>query len=110
MNLRNLAIWGAILVAAVVIYSVMQGQTRSGAAPTDIAYSEMISKIDSGDVAKADVSDPAIVVTDKSGREFRAFGPKDTMVLQQHLDAHKDIKTSFPPNSPNLLLDRKSVV
>jgi cell division protease FtsH len=104
MNLRNLAIWGAILVAAVVIYSVMQGQTRSGAQPTDIAYSEMISKIDSGDVSKADVGDPAIVVTDKSGREFRAFGPKDNMVLQQHLDAHKDIKTSFPPNSPNLLL------
>ncbi len=104
MNLRNLAIWGAILVAAVVIYSVMQGQTRSGAAPQDIAYSEMISKIDSGDVAKADVGDPAIVVTDKSGHEFRAFGPKDNQVLQQHLDAHKDIKTSFPPNSPNLLL------
>ena len=104
MNLRNLAIWGAILVAAVVIYSVMQGQTRSGAAPTDIAYSEMISKIDSGDVTKADVGDPAIVVTDKSGREFRAFGPKDNLVLQQHLNDHKDIKTSFPPNSPNLLL------
>jgi cell division protease FtsH len=104
MNLRNLAIWGAILVAAVVIYSVMQGQTRSGAAPTDIAYSEMISKIDSGEVAKADVGDPAIVVTDKSGREFRAFGPKDNLVLQQHLNDHKDIKTSFPPNSPNLLL------
>ena len=33
MNLRNLAIWGAILVAAVLIYSVMQGQTRGGATP-----------------------------------------------------------------------------
>jgi cell division protease FtsH len=104
MNLRNLAIWGAILVAAVVIYSVMQGQTRGGAAPTDIAYSEMLAKIDSGDVTKADVGDPAIIVTDKNGHEFRAFGPKDNLVLQQHLDAHKDIKTSFPPNSPNLLL------
>jgi cell division protease FtsH len=104
MNLRNLAIWGAILVAAVVIYSVMQGQARGGAAPTDIAYSEMLSKIDSGDVATADVGDPAIIVKDKNGREFRAFGPKDNLVLQQHLDAHKDIKTSFPPNSPNLLL------
>jgi cell division protease FtsH len=104
MNLRNLAIWGAILVAAVVIYSVMQNQTHSGAAPADIAYSEMLAKIDSGDVVKADVGDPAIIVQDKSGHEFRAFGPKDNLVLQQHLDAHKDIKTSFPPNSPNLLL------
>ncbi len=104
MNLRNLAIWGAILVAAVVIYSVMQGQSRGGVAPTDIAYSDMLSKIDSGDIVRADVGDPTIVVTDKGGREFRAFGPKDNLVLQQHLDAHKDIKTSFPPNSPNLLL------
>ena len=104
MNLRNLAIWGAILVAAVVIYSVMQGQTRGGASPTDIAYSEMLAKIDAGDVATADVGDPAIIVKDKSGHEFRAFGPKDNQVLQQHLAAQKDIKTSFPPNSPNLLL------
>ncbi|HXQ15279.1 MAG TPA: ATP-dependent zinc metalloprotease FtsH [Caulobacteraceae bacterium] len=104
MNLRNLAIWGAILVAAVVIYSVMQGQTRGGASPTDIAYSDMLAKIDSGDIAKADVGDPAIVVTDKGGHEFRAFGPKDNLVLQQRLADHKDIKTSFPPNSPNLLL------
>jgi len=104
MNLRNLAIWGAILVAAVVIYTVMQGQTRSANAPTDIAYSDLISKIDSGDVVKADVGDPAIVITDKSNHEFRAFGPKDNQVLQQHLNDHKDIKTSFPPSSPNLLL------
>ena len=104
MNLRNLAIWGAILVAAVVIYSVMQGQTRSANAPTDIAYSDLLSKIDAGDVVKADVGDPAIVITDKSNHEFRAFGPKDNQVLQQHLNDHKDIKTSFPPSSPNLLL------
>ena len=29
MNVRNLAIWGVILVAVALIYSVMQGQSRS---------------------------------------------------------------------------------
>ncbi len=43
MNLRNLAIWGAILVAAVLIYSVMQGQTRGGATPQDLAYSDLLT-------------------------------------------------------------------
>ena len=105
MNLRNLAIWGAILVAAVVIYSVMQGQTRSGAPPVELAYSDLLSKIDEGDIAKVDVGDPAIEVTDKSGHDFRAIGPSDNdPELQQHLDAHKDIKTSFQQPGPNLLV------
>ena len=43
MNVRNLAIWGVILIAVALIYSVMQGQTRGGAAPQDLAYSDLLA-------------------------------------------------------------------
>ncbi|HZZ87387.1 MAG TPA: ATP-dependent zinc metalloprotease FtsH, partial [Caulobacteraceae bacterium] len=106
MNLRNLAIWGAILVAAVVIYSVMQNQTRGGAAPTDIAYSQLISKIDSGDAKSVNVSGPTIDLTDKTGREFRAIGPSDNdTLLQQHIEAHKEgLTLTYQRPGPNLLV------
>jgi cell division protease FtsH len=105
MNLRNLAIWGAILVAAVVIYSVMQGQTRGGATPADIPYSGLLSKIDQGDATKVEVTGQSIVLSDKSGHDFRAIGPSDNdPVLQQHLDTHKDVVLTYQRPGPNLLV------
>ncbi|HVM99571.1 MAG TPA: ATP-dependent zinc metalloprotease FtsH [Caulobacteraceae bacterium] len=104
MNLRNLAIWGAILVAAVVIYSVMQNQTRGGAAPVEIAYSDLLAKIDEGDIARVNIRGPMIEVSDKSGHDFHAVGPSDTdPELQQHLAQHKDIKWSYQPPGTSLL-------
>jgi cell division protease FtsH len=105
MNLRNLAIWGAILVAAVLIYSVMQGQTRGGAAPTDIPYSALIAKIDQGDAARVNVSGSTIDLTDKTGHDFRTVGPSDNdSVLQQQLEQHKDVTLVYQRPGPNLLV------
>jgi len=105
MNLRNLAIWGAILVAAVLIYGVMQGQTRGGAAPADIPYSGLIAKIDQGDAVSVNISGSTIDLKDKTGHDFRAIGPADTdPVLQQQLEAHKDVVLTYQRPGPNLLV------
>src|SRR5271167_950257 len=101
MNLRNLAIWGAILVAAVLIYSVMQGQTRGGAAPTDIAYSALIAKIDQGEAARVNVSGSTIDLTDKTNHDFRTVGPSDNdPSLQQQLAQHKDVVLTYQKPGP----------
>jgi cell division protease FtsH len=105
MNLRNLAIWGAILVAAVLIYSVMQGQTRGGATPTDIAYSALVAKIDQGDAARVNVSGSTIDLTDKTNHDFRTVGPSDNdPALQQQLALHKDVVLTYQKPGPNLLV------
>src|SRR6202789_4151136 len=105
MNLRNLAIWGAILVAAVLIYSVMQGQTRGGSPPTEIPYSALIAKIDQSDAASVNVSGSTIDLKDKTGHDFRAVGPSETdPVLQQQLEAHKDVVLTYQRPGPNLLV------
>ncbi|MGH6972439.1 MAG: ATP-dependent metallopeptidase FtsH/Yme1/Tma family protein, partial [Caulobacteraceae bacterium] len=103
MNLRNLAIWGAILVAAVVIYSVMQGQTRGASAPAEIAYSDLLTRIDANQISKVIIRGSTIDVTDKAGHEFHAVGPSDSdPQLQQDLAQHKDIVWSYQQPTPNL--------
>jgi len=108
MTLRNLAIWGAILVAIVVLWSVMQGQTRGAASPTDLAYSDLLDKIDAGDIDKVNVRAPVIDASDKAGHDFRTTGPSDNdSQLQQHIEAQHaahHIQLTFQPPGPNLLV------
>ena len=104
MNLRNLAIWGAILVAAIVIYSVMQGQTHAGAAPQELAYSDLVAKVDQGDVARAEINGQMIDVWDKGDHEYRVVGPGDSdPQLQQTMEAH-GVKFQFGHPGQNLLV------
>jgi cell division protease FtsH len=104
MNLRNLAIWGAILVAAVLIYSVMQGQTRGGATPQDLYYSDLLTRIDQGDIVKAVVSGSSIDVTDKANHDYRVRGPSDAdPALVQAMHEH-GVKFTYSPPGPNLLV------
>ncbi len=108
MTLRNLAIWGAILVAAVVLYSVMQGQARSGAAPQDIAYSDLLSRIDSNDIQSVTVRGPIIEAKDRTGHDLRAIGPDNDTELQNHVQqqeaAHHDITLNFQLPGPNIFV------
>ena len=104
MNLRNLAIWGAILVAAVLIYSVMQGQTRGGATPQDMYYSDLLTRVDQGDITHAVIAGSSIDVTDKAGHEYRVTSPSDSdPTLVQEMHAH-GVKFTGSKPGPNLLV------
>src|SRR5579862_5440090 len=104
MNLRNIAIWGVIIVLAVVVYSVMQGQTHSPASPQDLAYSDLLAKVDQGDVAKVNIHGPLIDVTDKAGHDYKVTGPSDNdPELEKRLTAH-NVKLSFQQPGPGILM------
>ena len=64
MNLRNLAIWGVIVLALIAVYSVMTGGARGGNSG-QIAYSEMLSRVDSGDVRTVKIHGSAIEAQDR---------------------------------------------
>ncbi|HTX48664.1 MAG TPA: ATP-dependent zinc metalloprotease FtsH, partial [Caulobacteraceae bacterium] len=105
MNVRNLAIWGVILVAVALIYSVMQGQSRSPSAPADIAYSDLLARVDAGQISKVLIHGYTVDATDKQGHEFHAVSPSDNdTVLEQALRQHKDIQWSGQPPGPSLLV------
>ena len=48
MNLRNLAIWGVIILALAGLYSVMNTSQKS--ANPDITYSQLLQRVGSGTI------------------------------------------------------------
>ena len=71
MNLRNLAIWGVIVVVLIGLYSMVTGGGQKGANAGEITYSQMLSKVDAGEIRTA---------------EFRQGGV-DTSYLERHVAA-----------------------
>ena len=87
MNLRNLAIWGVIVVALIAVYSVMTNSAHGGGA-RQVAYSALLTQIDSGDIKSAKIHGQTIEARDKQGNSITATGPLDTSDLQHRLEAH----------------------
>ena len=53
MNLRNLVIWGVIIVVLIGLYSMMTGGGRGAGGTHEITYSQLLSKVDQGDIKTA---------------------------------------------------------
>ena len=66
MNLRNLVIWGVIVVVLIGLYSMMTGGGRGAASNQEVTYSQMLQKVDAGEVKTAVIQGPMITVTDQS--------------------------------------------
>ncbi len=87
MNLRNLAIWGLIILAVFAVFSVMTSGSRDGGSGK-VTYSQLLEHIDSGDVRSAVVHGQVIEARDRQGHLLTATGPLDTTELQKALEAH----------------------
>jgi len=87
MNLRNLAIWGVIVLALIAVFSIMNSGSHGGNSH-QVAYSELLSRVDSGDVRAAKIHGQTIEARDRQGATITATGPMDTDDLQKRLEAH----------------------
>jgi cell division protease FtsH len=85
MNLRNLVIWGVIVVVLIGLYSMMAGGNRTGAHASEVPYSQMLSKVDAGEVKKAEIRGPLVTVTDQSNRAFSTITPNNQDDLVKRL-------------------------
>ncbi len=107
MNLRNLAIWGVIVLALIAVYSVMTGGAR-GAGASQVPYSEMLSRVDSGDVRTVKIHGSAIEAQDRQGKILTTNGPQDTADLEKRLEAHGASITFEQPGAgliPTILIN-----
>ncbi len=96
MNLRNLAIWGVIIVALIGLYAIMTGGTRTTNI-TEISYSQLLGKVNAGTVKSAEIDGPRILVTDRSNKVYATTTPSNQDNLVQRLEAQKaDIKVKEP--------------
>jgi cell division protease FtsH len=87
MNLRNLAIWGVIVAVLITLYSVMNPSGRGGAA-SEISYSQLLARVDSGEVKEVALRGDTVVVRDTQGRRFTAVTPQSQDDLLKRLEAN----------------------
>ena len=103
MNLRNLSIWGVIVVVLVGIYMVMSqtGVTRS--ATVDVSYSQLLQKVKAGQIKKAVLHNDSIEATDSEGRTLAATTPFPQEDLIKQLDA-QGADINIKPQGGNAIL------
>src|SRR6202522_936755 len=87
MTMRNLAIWGVIVLALVAIFGVLNSGGHGGSA-RQISYSEMLSRVDSGDIKSVKIHGQTLEAKDRSGATLSTIGPLDTQDLEHRLEAH----------------------
>ncbi|NBB14756.1 ATP-dependent zinc metalloprotease FtsH [Caulobacter sp. SLTY] len=96
MNLRNLAVWGVILVVMIGIYSVLSQRTVPAGGPKageDISYSTMLDKVDAGEVRKVDFAGNRAKLTTSDGNVIYSTAPP-TEELMKRLEA-RDVDVNF---------------
>jgi cell division protease FtsH len=86
MNLRNLVIWGVIVVVLIGLYSMMTGGSGGAAGASEITYSQMLAKVNSGEVKSAVIRGPQVEVKDQSNKTFTTITPNNQDDLVKRLE------------------------
>ena len=56
MNLKNLAMWGIIVLLSVGLFNIFQNpNNRTGTSDTKVAFSEFLSDVEIGKVIKVEI-------------------------------------------------------
>ena len=87
MNLRNLAIWGVIIVVLIGLYSMMTGGTQAAGASGQISYSQLLGRVSAGEVKTATIRGAAIEIKDNAGKSYTAMTPNNQEDLIKRLEA-----------------------
>ena len=86
MNLRMLAIWGVVIVVLIGLYSMITGGGSKAVSAGDISYSQLLSKVNSGQVKSAEIRGAQVVVTDGANKSFSATTPNNQDELVRRLE------------------------
>jgi cell division protease FtsH len=87
MNLRNLAIWGVIVVVLIGLYSMVTGGGQKGANAGEITYSQLLQKVNAGQVKAAEIRGAQVLVTDGGNKQFSAVTPNNQDDLVRRLES-----------------------
>ncbi len=85
MNLRNMVLWGVLVVALIGLYSMMAGGSRTSS-QSEISYSDLLAKVTAGEVKVVEIRGAQVEATDQSNRIFTATTPNNQEDLVQRLE------------------------
>ena len=65
-NIRNLAVWALIITMFLVMITVSQNTLQSSSAPSEYTYSELVDKIEAGQIKSAIIDESGGIITGKT--------------------------------------------
>jgi cell division protease FtsH len=103
MNLRNLAIWGVIIVVLIGLYSMVTGGGQKGANAGEITYSQMLSKVDAGEIKTAEFRQGQVLITDQANKPYTANTLTDQGALAAEMRSHGVNISAKPVGGPTIV-------
>ncbi len=91
MNLRNLAVWGLIILSALALYQMFgasmggagQNAAKAGARPAEITYSQLLERIEAGQVERLHLKADVATATTTDEEVVRATTPSPATYLEE---------------------------
>ncbi len=97
MNLRNLAIWAAIVVVAFGVWSMMHQGAASRAQTSEISYSQLVAKVQDGEIRDAEFQGSLVRVMGSDGKTVNtAIVPADPGDLLKEMQA-RNVNVKIKP-------------
>jgi cell division protease FtsH len=75
MNLKNLAMWGIIVLLSVGLFNMFQNPNKMGEVKTKVAFSEFLSEVELGNVIKVEIQGNNITGVLSNGSTFSTYSP-----------------------------------
>jgi cell division protease FtsH len=88
MNMKNVGIWLALVFALIAGAAIMNKSAKPAGAQ-DVSYSELLNRIDSGQVKKATISGSVVKIEDQANKTYSVTAPNNTEELLKRLEARR---------------------
>ncbi|MBN9318132.1 MAG: ATP-dependent zinc metalloprotease FtsH, partial [Caulobacterales bacterium] len=97
MNLKNLAIWGVVVFVLIGVYTMFTQGSRPGGSGGELSYSQLLRRIDNGEIKQAVIHGPMVEVRGSDGKTFQVMAPENSDDLVKRLEARgADIQFKAP--------------
>ncbi|WP_417257959.1 ATP-dependent zinc metalloprotease FtsH [Celeribacter sp.] len=81
-NARNLAFWLVLLMLVVALFNVLGGNQASMAS-NEIAYSDLMKRVDAGEISSVEIDGERILFTGEDNRRSYAINPGDDSIARE---------------------------
>jgi len=75
MNLKNLAMWGIIVLLSVGLFNMFQNPNKMAASKVEVPFSKFLSEVDEGRVIKVEIQGNNITGLLSDGSSFTTYSP-----------------------------------
>ena len=101
MNLRNLLIWGIVLLLLVALFNLLQGPPQNANA-NQISYSQFLDQVESDAINRAEIRGERIIGQNGSGETFIAnLPPQDDQLISTLRDNGVEISADPGQTGPS---------